>query len=353
MDNILLDQFTVLCLVIILATCMAGIMHLLKQPLIIGHIATGLIVGPYILNLPDINHTLPIFSQLGTALLLFVIGLSLSPKIIHEVGRVSLITGVGQIIFTSLFGFYIGRALGFEILESAYIGIALTFSSTIIILKLLYDKNDLNQLYGKIAIGILLIQDMIAAIILIGISASAASGNLAINLSLTFVKGIIVTGIIALVSYYIMPRLSLFIARSQELLFLFAIAWGLGLALLFQILGFSIEIGALIAGVSLATSPYSYEIAAKMKPLRDFFVVLFFILIGSKVNFSGSQNLILPALMYSLFIIIGKPIRERPSNRILNVSELVCRNLNSISTLVNTIARSSGIMFEHIAIFYM
>ncbi|MBT6995244.1 sodium:proton exchanger, partial [Candidatus Woesearchaeota archaeon] len=138
-------------LIIIITTFIAGIIRMLKQPLIIGYILSGIAVGPYFLNLIKSTGTIDIFSHMGIALLLFIVGLSLSPKVIKEVGKVSLITGIGQIVFTSLFGFLISRLLGFSIIASLYIAIALTFSSTIIIMKLLSDKKDLGRLYGKIS----------------------------------------------------------------------------------------------------------------------------------------------------------------------------------------------------------
>jgi Kef-type K+ transport system membrane component KefB len=300
--------FLEISLVILLATAISGLMQFLRQPLIIGHIITGLIVGPYLLNIVSSNETFEVFSQMGIALLLFIIGLSLNPKVIKEVGRISLITGAGQVIFTAIVGYLICHFLGYSSIESMYIAIALTFSSTIIIMKLLTDKKDTGRLYGKILIGFLLVQDIIATLILIAISSFSKGGDIATLASAALIKGVVLFLLLILTSIYIVPKLSYFFAKSQEFLFLFSIAWGLGIATLFQYSGFSIEIGALFAGVVLATSPYHLEISSRLKPLRDFFIVLFFILIGSQIAIVNLSSILLPALLLSLYVLVGNPI---------------------------------------------
>jgi Kef-type K+ transport system membrane component KefB/Trk K+ transport system NAD-binding subunit len=303
-----MEIFIELSIIMGITVFIAGIMRLLKQPLIIGYILTGIIVSPYFLDIVKSTETMIVFSQIGIALLLFIIGLNLSPKIIKEVGKVSLITGLGQITFTSLIGFFISRLLGYSIIVSLYIALALAFSSTIIIMKLLSDKRDLDKLYGKISIGFLLVQDIVVIIILMVIS--SFSGNLGINsLSVgVILSGILLVGGFILVSIYVLPCLSKFFAKSQEFLFLFSIAWGLGLAALFHYIGFSMEIGALLAGVALSMSPYHYEISSKMRPLRDFFIILFFILLGSQMVFGNISQIIVPAIIFSLIILIGNPL---------------------------------------------
>ena len=304
-----MEIFIELSIIIGITVLIAGIMRLLRQPLIIGYIFTGIIVSPYFLNIVRSTDTIAIFSQIGVILLLFIVGLSLSPKVIKEVGRVSLITGIGQILFTSLIGFFISRLLGFSVIVSLYIAIALTFSSTIIIMKLLSDKKDLEKLYGKISIGFLLVQDIFVIFLLMIISSFSSNGLNAINTSIKIILGgILLIGIFVLISVYILPILSKFFAKSQEFLFLFSVGWGLCLAALFYYIGLSMEIGALIAGITLSMSPYHYEISSKMKPLRDFFIILFFILLGSQMVFGNITQLIIPAIILSLFILIGNPL---------------------------------------------
>src|SRR3989344_4292964 len=263
------DIFVQISALIITALAVSFIMRLLKQPLIIGYIITGILVGPFFFNILGETETLTTFSEIGISFLLFIVGLHLSPKVIKEVGKISLITGIGQIVFTSLIGFLICIALGFNWIISIYLAIALTFSSTIIIMKLLSDKDALEKLYGKISIGFLLVQDFVAIIILIVVSSFSSGLSVGSLISSTLIKGILLVAFLALSGYYILPRLNNFFAKSQEFLFLFAIAWGMGLASLFFYAGFSIEVGALIAGIILSISPYSYEIGSKLRPLRD------------------------------------------------------------------------------------
>jgi len=303
-----METFIELSMIIAITVLIAGLMRVLKQPLIIGYILAGIIVSPYFLDIVQSIETIKVFSQIGVALLLFIVGLSLSPKVIKEVGKISLITGIGQIIFTSFFGFLIAKLLGFSTIVSFYIAIALTFSSTIIIMKLLSDKKDLEKLYGKISIGFLLVQDIFVIVLLMVIS--SFSGELSLS-SLSFADvliGILMLLGFVLISIYVLPRSSAFFAKSQEFLFLFSIGWGLGLTALFHSVGLSMEIGALVAGISLSMSPFHYEISSKMRPLRDFFIILFFILLGSQMVFGNFTELIIPAMIFSLFILIGNPL---------------------------------------------
>jgi len=302
--------FFELSLILLCATIFSFVLRLMKQPLVIGYILTGVIVGPSILNLIKAHETLEIFSQFGIAMLLFIVGLHLSPRIIKEVGSVSAITGLGQVLFTSIIGFGISLVLGFSTIEAAYVAVALTFSSTIIVLKLLADRGDIQTLYGKISIGFLLVQDIIAGLILIVVSAMAASNgsNFTAIITDTLLKGVGLLLLLIIFGKYILPKLAQFASRNTELLFLFSLTWGLVIASLFAFVGFSIEIGALAAGVALSSSDFADEMSSRLRPLRDFFVILFFILLGSKLVLSASLTLLLPVIILSLFVLIGNPI---------------------------------------------
>lgn len=285
---------------------------MLRQPIVIGYLISGIIVGPYALNILQSNDQVELFSQIGISVLLFIVGLSLNPDTIKDTGKSSLITGIGQIVFTSVFGFMIMKALGYSDIISLYSSIALTFSSTIIILKLLSDRGDLGTLYGKISIGFLLVQDVVATILLIIVPLVGAHNSTNGNLGGQFVKlfssGVLISILLYLISKYILPKFSDYLAKSSELLFIFSVSWGLVLATLFYKIGFSIEIGALIAGVTLSASKYAYEISSRMRPLRDFFIVMFFVLLGSHLAFGNIQSLIIPAVILSLFVLIGNPL---------------------------------------------
>lgn len=304
-----MEQFVEISVILTLVAVVSMLARLLKQPLIVGYILAGVIAGPYGLGLIQSVEPIELFSKIGIAALLFIVGLSLSPKVIKDVGKVSLITGLGQVIFTSLIGFGISRLLGMPTIAALYVSIALTFSSTIIILKLLTDRGDLNTLYGKIAIGFLLVQDIVATLILLFVSASASGGgSIWINVAFMFGKATLVFVALALLGKWVLPNLLKFVAKSTELLFVFALAWGLGMGSLFYFLGFSLEIGTLVAGVALSVTPYAVEMSARMKPLRDFFIILFFVLLGSHMILDTIPLIIGPAILLSLFVLIGNPV---------------------------------------------
>lgn len=303
----MLNPFIQFGLIILVVLGISILMRLLKQPLIIGYILAGILVGPLFFDFVQGSETLNLFSEMGIAFLLFIVGLHLSPKVIKEVGKISLITGLGQIIFTAFLGYFIGLLLGFSTLTSIYIATALTFSSTIIIMKLLSDKDALEKLYGKISIGFLLVQDFVAIFILVLVSSLAGGTGTGSVLTSTLVKGVILVGVLFLISYYFLPKLGDFLARSQEFLFVFAITWGFGLSVLFLYAGFSIEVGALIAGVLFSISPYGYEVSSKLKPLRDFFMIFFFIILGSQMVFTDVSSMIIPIIIFALLVVFGNP----------------------------------------------
>ena len=305
-DNV----FVELSLVLVIAVVVSGIMRLLKQPLIIGHIATGIIVSPIFLNLVRSgNDSFEAFAHMGVAILLFMVGLHLNPKAVKDVGKIALITGIGQIVFTSVIGFLIVLLLGFDIVPAIYIAIALTFSSTIIILKLVSDKGDMDTLYGRIAIGFLIVQDLVAMFILILVSSSAGAAGLSfVVLVEIMIKLITILVGVFIIAKFVFPLLTGKIAKSQEFLLFFAIAWCFIVATVFEMFNFSIEAGALLAGVALSMSPLKYEISSKLKPLRDFFILLFFVWLGSQMVFTNITQFIWPIVILSLFVLIGNPL---------------------------------------------
>jgi len=302
------NVFAELSLIIAIAAVVSFVMRLLRQPLIIGHIITGIIVGPTVFNFVNSPETIEVFSNIGITLLLFIIGLGLNPKVIKEVGKVAGITAVIQVAATALFAWGGGIILGFSRTESAFFAVAMSFSSTIIILKLLSDKKEQNRLYGKIAIGILLMQDVMATVALLFVTSRGESGFSISQLGALAFKGSLLVFPVLLIGNILVPRFSKLIAGSQEFLFLFAVGWGFGVAALFEATGFSIEIGALVAGVSLASLPFTQEISARLRPLRDFFIIVFFIALGTRIDFGSiSQNLPI-IIMACAITIIFKPL---------------------------------------------
>jgi len=287
----------------------ALIFRILKQPLIISYIFTGIILSQFFLNSGENKPLIELFSDLGIAFLLFIVGLELKLKTLREIGLLSLIIGFLQEIFTILAGFIILKYfLGFSTLVSLYLGIAFSFSSTVIVLKLITDKGDLEKLYGKLAVGFLLVQDLIAILILFLLpffvkSSALLEGENFFNIIL----GLLAVFAIPFLSQRLLPKIENFLEKSTEFLFLFSLSFGLAVASLFKYLGFGLEAGALIAGVSLSSFSSNYEIASRLRPLRDFFLILFFILIGSKITLTNLQNFFTIVIL-SLFILIGNPL---------------------------------------------
>lgn len=344
-----MDIFLEISRLLVIATVVAGVMHFLRQPLVIGHIITGLLVGPAVLDLVQSQQTIHLFSNMGITLLLFIIGLGLNPKIIREVGKIAAVTGLGQILFTVALAFLVATSLGFSTVPAVFIAIAMAFSSTIIILKLLSDKRDTHRLYGKVATGFLLVQDVVAVTVLIVVAALARDQSLTAVLSQTVVMGTVFIGAVALIAHYVLPRLKSFLASSQEFLFLFSIGWGFGVAAVAHSIGFSFEIGALAAGVALANSPYALEISSRMRPLRDFFIVLFFIVLGSELHLSSIGSGAWPALVLSLVILIGNPIIIMTIMGILNFTRktsfkagLTVAQISEFSLILIILARDGG-----------
>lgn len=303
-ENVLIE----LTILIGVGLLLCAIVTILRQPLTIGYVATGIILGPSVLNIVRSNDFLGAFSQLGIAILLFTVGLNLSPKVFRQVGKASFMAGIGQITITALLGYIVSHFLGYSVLSSAYIAIALTFSSTIIVMKFLSDSGKGDALFGRMSVGILLVQDIAVMIILAVISSTSKNAG---SSSLSAQNLIIICTILLLLlptSVYILPKVLRKIAKSQEYLLLFSLGWCLLLAVTFRKLNFSMEIGALLAGVTLSVSSYRHEIASRVKPLRDFFIFLFFVTLGAQMTVSNISSIILPIVVLSVFVIIGKPI---------------------------------------------
>ncbi|GAB3197547.1 Kef-type K+ transport system membrane component KefB [Pontibacter aydingkolensis] len=310
MENIELVPFYEFSIILILAAILGAIGQLLRQPLIVIFIALGILVGPSVLNLVESTDKIHLLSDLGIAILLFVVGLKLDLNLIRSMGKVAIITGLGQVIFTSVFGFIIGLLLGYSILFSLYIAIALTFSSTIIIVKLLSDKKEIDSLHGQIAIGFLIVQDLVVVLLMISLTAldRSAEGQLGYNVLRMLGKGMGLALIFALLMIYVIPTLVHYLAKSQELLVLFAIAWAVAAASVSDVLGFSREVGAFLAGVSLASTQYRNVLSGRLVSIRDFLLLFFFIHLGLHLDLGLIGNQVGPALLFSLFVLIGNPL---------------------------------------------
>lgn len=298
-----------LAIIVLIAAVLGIAAKLFKQPIILAYLATGLVIGYFgFFNLAD-KETFRIFADLGIMFLLFLIGLEINYASLRLVGKISLIVGLGQLIFTFIAGFLLAWWFGFNNIHAAYIAAALAFSSTIIVVKILSEKKDLNSLYGKISVGMLLVQDF-AAIMLLLFLAGFENGNGVVfgNIFLTALKGIVLFALMLILGRKFFPWLFDKVVHSQELLFLISLAWVFGTAAVVNKLGFSLEIGGFLAGLALANSSEHFEIAGKIKSLRDFFILVFFAILGSSLIFSNLGGLVLPIVVFSIFVLIGQPL---------------------------------------------
>ncbi|MBM4289345.1 MAG: sodium:proton exchanger, partial [Deltaproteobacteria bacterium] len=298
---------------ILLVAAVVGVIGLtLRQPLIVSLLAAGILVGPSGIGLITSHEQIELMAHIGIALLLFVVGLKLDLNLIRTMGRVALATGLGQVLFTSIFGFFISLGLGLGPVEALYVAVALTFSSTIIIVKLLSDKREIDALHGRIAIGFLIVQDIVVILVMIGLSAfggqTAGGGAVLEQLFWVLGAGVAFLGGIALVMRYVFPRVLKYLAHSLELLVLFAVAWAISLATLGDALGFSKEVGAFLGGVSLASTPYREALSSRLVGLRDFLLVFFFIDLGARLDLSLLGAQVGNSLILSLFVLIGNPL---------------------------------------------
>ncbi len=300
-------EFTI---ILALATLLGGLGQLLKQPLIVMFLALGIIVSPSVLDIVKSPEKIHLLAEIGISVLLFIVGLKLDLRIIKAVGKTALLTGLGQVFFTSLFGYFIGLLLGFSALHSFYIAVALTFSSTIIIVKLLSDKKEIDSLHGQIAIGFLIVQDIVVILMMTILSAfqKGVETSLSEDIFITLIAGFGLLGFTFLAMKWIIPRLSAFLAKSQELLTLFAIAWAVTFASVGELIGFSSEVGAFLAGMSLASSSFKDVISTRLTTLRDFLLLFFFVNLGSNLDLSIIGSQLYSALTFSIFVLIGNPL---------------------------------------------
>jgi len=306
--NSVFTEFSVL----LLLAATAGVIAIrLRQPVLIAYIIIGIVAGPAVLGVVSAHDQIDLLAQVGVAILLFVVGLKLDLQHIRHIGPVALATGLGQLTFTIVIGFLLILAMGRGWVEALYVAVALTFSSTIIVVKLLSDKREIDSLHGRIAVGFLIVQDLAVVVAMMVMSTLRHDGEhsslwtLAGSLSLRI--SIAAIGLFLLMRY-VLPPLVARMAQSQELLLIFAIAWGTGLAALGETAGFSKEAGAFIAGFSLASTPYRDAINARLTGIRDFLLLFFFIDLGAKLDFTSLSGEVGPAILLALFVLIGNPL---------------------------------------------
>lgn len=304
--------FYEIALLVLLAAGVGFVGLMLRQPLVVAFIAVGVLAGPDALGLVSSVDFIETLSQISIAVLLFLVGLKLDIGLVRNLGRVAVATGLGQVTFTALFGYLICLAMGLDHVTSLYIAVALTFSSTIIIVKLLSDKQEIGALHGKIALGFLIVQDIFVVLAMvtlsaIGVGLGEQSGGFWQVLQV-FLGGLLMVGAVVLFIRHLADPLLRQIARSPELMVIFAVGWAASLAALGDALGFGKELGGLLAGVSLASTEFRDSIGSRLAALRDFLLLFFFINLGASLQLTTLGDQIGPAIVLSLFVLIGNPL---------------------------------------------
>jgi predicted Kef-type K+ transport protein len=313
--EILTDGFGSLALLLALVGVLGALALLLRQPLVVAFLVAGIVGGPAALGLVHHGEQLQVFAELGIAILLFLVGLKLDVGIVRNMGAVAVLAGLVQVTFTTAVGLLIAMVQGWSWTASAYVALALSFSSTIIIVKLLSDRREVDALHGRLAVGILIVQDVIVILALIllpaletGEGGDAPAAQIVGQIALMLLKATVAGAVLAALTRWPIPRLAHHLARSTELLLLASIAWAVGLAAGADALGFSKEVGAFVAGVSLASTPFREAIGNRLVPLRDFLLVFFFIELGAGLELNRLGGVLLPALALAFFVLVGKPL---------------------------------------------
>jgi Kef-type K+ transport system membrane component KefB len=284
---------------------------LLRQPLIVGLIGAGIVAGPAVLGVAQSDEHIQLLSELGIAVLLFLVGLKLDIGLVRSLGPVAVATGLGQVAFTAVIGFGLCLALGLDPLTSVYVAIALTFSSTIIIVKLLSDKREIDSLHGRIALGFLIVQDIFVVLSMVVVSAMAA-GTSETSALAGLVRVVAGGGamllLVALVIRFVAEPLTARLAQAPELLAGFAIGWAALLAAIADYVGLGKELGGLLAGVSLASTQFREAIAARLSSLRDFLLLFFFIALGARLDLGSMGEQLGASIVLSVFVLVGNPL---------------------------------------------
>ncbi len=304
-----MTEIYLLALVIALASGLAILMRHLRQPLIVSYLAAGVVLSAFHLVRPEQLQFLAILPEIGLAFLLFLVGMELDLREFRSLGRNVLLAGLGQVVLTTAVLYFFLARQGVFGGPALVVALALSFSSTVLVVKLLLEEKDLSSLHGKIAVGILLLEDLLAILTLMFLS--VFSGQTAVGLGplmVVFLKGVFLIWGAIFSGRRVLPTIFKWTADNSELLFLTGIGWCLVFVSLSLVIGFSLGVGAFLAGVSLAQSVYRTQISGRIKPLRDFFIMIFFIDLGTGVSFSALSGQWLFVLTILVYTIVIKPL---------------------------------------------
>ncbi|MFL3654460.1 MAG: cation:proton antiporter [Halioglobus sp.] len=293
------------------AALFASVALYTRQPLIIAYIALGACIGPYGLSLVTDLDLLSDIGHVGIIFLLFLLGLDMQPQALWVTLRKSVLVAVFSSCIFLLGGCAVASLFGYSIIDSLVIGAAMMFSSTIIGIKLLPTTVLHHRHIGELMIGLLLLQDLLAIIVLMVLLSANSGDSMGTKLTVSLLSLPLLAGAALLVVRFVLLPLITRFDSFHEYIFLLAIGWCLGMAEAASALGLSAEIGAFIAGVTIATSPISQYIAINLKPLRDFFLILFFFSVGARFNLALLHQVLVPALLLAALVLGLKPVVYR------------------------------------------
>lgn len=305
-----MPEIYLLALVVVLACTLAIFVKRFKLPLVVSYVAAGALLAAFNIVRPEQLKFLAILPEIGLAFLLFLVGMELDLREFKALGKNVLFATLGQVCVTVLVATSVCVLLGLPLVSGILIGLAVAFSSTILVVKLLLEGKELSSIYGKLSIGILLIEDLLAVIVLMfnSVLSTNPTGLSGFTVFLVLIKGIVLLGLSLTAGKKLLPKIFEISADNSELLFLTAIAWCLLFVSLSVFLGFSLAIGAFLAGISLAQSVYRIQITGRIKPLRDFFIMIFFLDLGTGLSLTGLSHTWIIAIVILLYVVILKPL---------------------------------------------
>ncbi len=340
------------------AAVLATVALYTRQPMLVAYVALGVILGPYGTSLVNDAGLLSEISEFGIIFLLFLVGLDLQPGKLKNMLSASLITALGTTLAFFAIGFGVMIVFGFSLIEAAIVGIAASFSSTILGIKLLPTTALHHRHVGEMVVSLLLIQDLLAILAILLLNGLGQNVQALVESLVNIFLGLPVLGLVAFAGVrWLLLRLIHKFDAFHEYIFLVAIGWCLGIASLGALFGLSIEIGAFIAGVSLATSPIAQYIAESLRPLRDFFLVLFFFSVGASLNINLLDQIWLPAVLLAALLIGLKPLVFAQLLKMQKEDQAVAWEVgwrlgqaSEFSLLVSYIALSNALMGEAAAV---
>ncbi len=297
---------------VVVAAALLLLTRRIRLPSIVTYLVAGLIVGPT-LGLVESGPAIELISELGIVLLLFMVGLELSLDKIRDVGPVAVVAGLGQVAFTAIVGFALCVGLGFTAMESLFLATGLTFSSTVVVVKLLSDKKDLNELYGRIAVGIFLVQDMVVILVLTVLNGLTGTDSLDVaSLSMGIARALggmaLLLAFTLFASRFLLPKPFAWASRHADTFFIWSLCWCLLVVAAAHWLHLSIEVGAFLAGLALAQLRHNEDLRRRIHPLMDLFVAIFFVSLGMRMDLGDAMAYAPSIVTLSLFVLVGNPL---------------------------------------------